>query len=248
MTVRDVYNCINEFAPFNTQMDFDNVGILIGDPAASVTKVVVSLDVTKNAVDFAAENGANLIITHHPIIFEPLRNVLAGSLVYDLVRNNINVISAHTNLDMAKGGVNDCLCEAIGLTNITPAVPCGEVYEARIGELKEPLNCDKFAELLNEKLKTRVKYTGNKQIKTVGVCSGSGGSLIYEMAACKVDAFVTADVKHNVFIDADTIGLALYDCGHYETENVVILPLKKRLEERFDFEILNFCCKVIKYI
>lgn len=247
MTVKDVYDFIDSFAPFCTQFDYDNSGILLGDENETVTLAVVTLDITAAAVDFAKSKNANLIITHHPIIFNPLKSVLSDGLVYKLATSGINVISAHTNLDMANGGVNDCLCEILNLRNITPIIPCGNVFEARTGELDRPTDCEDFAEFLSKTLSVRVKYTGNKKIKKVAVCGGSGAELLYAAKQHNCDALVTSDIKHNYFIDADTYGIALFDCGHYETENTVIRPLAKLLSEHFNKDFLPFDSGVIKY-
>ena len=122
MTVNDIYSFLNEFAPFDTACDFDNAGLLIGAKDAEVDKCIIALDCTEAVVDEAIQKGAQLIITHHPVIFSGLKSVLADSLVYRLIENNISVISAHTNLDIADGGVNDCLAKALGLKDVKKIV------------------------------------------------------------------------------------------------------------------------------
>lgn len=235
MKLKCIYEFLDSIAPFSTQLDFDNAGFLVGDPEAEFKGGVVALDVTSDAIEYALSLGANLIVTHHPVIFDPLRAVTADSLVYKLVKNGISVISAHTNLDMAEGGINDTLCEMLGLENIAGVIPAGDCFEARVGELDEELTSDEFGNLLSETFSgTGIKYVcGRKNIKKVGVCSGSGGSLLQDMAADGVDAFVTADVKHNVFLEAAEAGISLYDCGHYATEDVIVKPLAERLNQQF---------------
>lgn len=117
--VADILNKINSIAPFALTMDFDNTGLLVGDPTQPVKKALVALDCTMEAISEAKKMGAQLIVTHHPVIFHPLKKVTAGSVVYRLVQEGISVISAHTNLDIAGGGVNDCLAQKLGLENIT---------------------------------------------------------------------------------------------------------------------------------
>mgnify|MGYP002229604867 CR=1 FL=1 len=114
----DLYSAIDQFAPFSLSMDFDNTGILVGDRHQPVSKVLLALDCTIDVVNYAKEIGAQLIITHHPVIFHPIKRVNEDSVVYHLIRSQIAVISAHTNLDIAEGGVNDVLAQAIGLQNI----------------------------------------------------------------------------------------------------------------------------------
>lgn len=229
MKLQCVYDYLNKIAPFSTQMDFDNAGFLVGDKTLELTKAVVALDVTLGAIEYAKSIGANLIITHHPVIFNPLKTVLNDSLVYKLIKNNIAVISAHTNLDMAEGGVNDTLASVLNLKNVQGVCPLNNCSQARVGVLQNPLTCDEFAAFLKLKLNTPIKYVGQKTIKTVGVCSGSGGDLLESMKALGVDAFVTADVKHSMFILADTLGLPIFDCGHFNTEDIIVEPLCKQL-------------------
>ena len=120
MQVLDVYNFLNEIAPVGTALSFDNVGILVGDPSKEVKKAVVCLDCTPKVLELAVKESAELIITHHPIIFEPLKSLIKGedNVVYGCVENGVSVISMHTNLDVAVGGVNDCLANALELVDV----------------------------------------------------------------------------------------------------------------------------------
>ena len=136
MTVREIYDAIDRIAPFQTAMDFDNVGILVGDENVDVTKTLLCLDVTPRVLREAKSIGAELIISHHPVIFNPLRTVQPQSIVYALVQSGIAVISAHTNLDMAYPyGVNDALCRKLGLQNVRGILKEGETDIAYMGEL-----------------------------------------------------------------------------------------------------------------
>lgn len=249
MNVRDIYNFINEFAPFDTAAGFDNAGFLIGDKNAEVTGITVALDCYSAVIDEAVKNGCNLIVTHHPVIFDPLKKITADSRVYKLIKNGISVISAHTNLDAADGGVNDCLANKIGLFNVTGA---GEtqngVFEYRIGEINA-MSADDFAAHLAKVLNVRVKYCGkNGNISRVAICGGSGGSLLFEAAALGADALVTADCKHSVFVDADEFGTALFDCGHFNTEDVVTEPLGSMIRKKFkDIPVFTSHYTNIKY-
>lgn len=233
MTVKDIFDYLNEKFPTDTACDFDNVGLLVGDPNAEVKKAVVALDCTPSAVNTAITNCCQLIITHHPIIFNPLKQVLAGSAVYEVIKNGISVISMHTNLDVGIGGVNDCLSSALSLNNITK-VTAEDGYLLNIGELTSPLYPDGLAGYIKEKLGGAVKYYGaERQIKRILLCSGSGGSYIGEVLKHNCDALITADVKHNQFLDAERFGVSLYDAGHFDTEDVVTEPLKNMLEDKF---------------
>ena len=116
-TVKDIYNYIDSIAPFNSQEEWDNSGLLVGDENIEVSKVLFALDVTTDIIDQAVDGGADLIITHHPIIFKPVTDVLSDSLIYRLIKNNISIICAHTNYDKAVDGVNDILCKTVGFNS-----------------------------------------------------------------------------------------------------------------------------------
>ena len=123
MTVQDVYNKIDQAAPFSLAMEFDNPGLLVGDPSEEVNGALVALDVTDEVISEAVSRGANLIVTHHPVIYSPLKRVTSDLLVWKLVRENLSVISAHTNLDIARGGVNDILAEKLALSGVETLPP-----------------------------------------------------------------------------------------------------------------------------
>jgi len=144
----------------------------------------------------------------------------------------ISVISMHTNLDMGDGGVNDALCEKIGLKNITK-ITDSEGFILRKGEIA-PLPCDALAKQIREALGGAVKYSDNgKEIRNVLVCSGSGGDYIYLAKELGLDALITADVKHNIFTTAANLDIAVFDAGHFDTEDVIVDPLCKLLSEKF---------------
>lgn len=250
MQVLDIYNFLNEIAPVNTALDFDNVGILVGDPQKAVKKVVVCLDCTPQVVKMAVSKSAELIITHHPVIFEPLKSVVKSesNVVYDCLVNGISVISMHTNLDVAKGGVNDCLANVLELCDIK-TVTDDEGFSFRMGSLKAEMSADKLAEYVKYRLGGNVRYTdGKKPIKTVCVCGGSGSGEL-SVAMNIADALITADVKHNVFIEAASKGYTLLDAGHFHTENVVVTPLAKKLNDEIkNVEFIPFNGEEIKTV
>lgn len=233
MTVKDIFDFLNGIAPVNTACNFDNVGILVGDPSAEVSGAVVALDCTASAIKAAIKNNCELIITHHPVIFDPLKTVLAGSTVFELVKNGISVISMHTNLDIAVSGVNDCLCYALEFNNFEKR-PANDGYLLNFAELDTPLSADELAQYIKEKLGGSVKFTDSgKNIKKVAICSGSGGGYIFDTAVSGCDALITADVKHNIFIDSERLGISVFDAGHFNTEDVVTEPLKDLLSQKF---------------
>ncbi len=232
MTVNEILSYLDDKFPIFDALEFDNVGLLIGDGKAKVKKALISLDCTLETVERAVETGAELIITHHPVIFNPLKNVLSGSVAYELLKNNISVISMHTNLDVAEGGVNDCLCKALGLFDVKPYVS-SDGFTLRSAKCKE-IAPEAFAENLKQKLGGMVKYVeGKKPIEKLLVCSGSGGEFVYNAVADGFDALISADIKHHQFLDAQNAGISIFDCGHFNTEDVVIEPLKELLKNRF---------------
>ena len=233
MIVYDVLDFLDEKYDFSTSQPYDNVGHLVGSLYDKVKGILVCLDITDEVITKAIEEDANLIVSHHPVIFDPLKSVTDGDLVYRLVRNGISVISAHTNLDQADGGVNEHLAEIIGLKNIEK-IADSDGFLYRIGEFEEAVTTEQLAKTVGEKLKTAVRYVGNHSyIKRVAVCSGSGGSMLSEIAGQAVDAYVTADIKHDVFLDAHRLGITLIDGGHFATEDIIVTPLAKILAEKF---------------
>ena len=192
----------------------------------------MALDCTASAIKTAIKNNCELIITHHPVIFDPLKTVLTGSTVFELIKSGISVISMHTNLDIAVSGVNDCLCRVLGFDNFEKR-PASDGYLLNFAELDTPLSADELARHIKEKLGGSVKFTDSgKNIKRVALCSGSGGGYAFDTAVSCCDALVTADVKHNIFIDTERLGISVFDAGHFNTEDVVTEPLKGLLSEK----------------
>ena len=231
--VIDFYNFIDGIAPFATQESWDNSGCLVGDGEKEVTKVLVALDATENVLNEAAEKGAELIITHHPVIFGSLKEFHPKNIAFLAAEKGIAIISAHTCLDIADGGVNDCLAETLGFKNVVK-VDDGEGL-MRMGELKEALSYEEFVKYVAEKLSVGgIKYTPtDKKIKKVAVCGGSGGDLYSFAIKAGADAFVTANIKHNQWIEMRREGFCVLDAGHFCTENTVIEPLAKKLSDNF---------------
>lgn len=237
--VIDFYKFIDSIAPFETQESWDNSGFLVGNGEKEVKKVLLALDVTEPVLKEAAEKGADLVVSHHPVIFGALKEFHPKNIAFLAAEKGIAIISAHTCLDIAEGGVNDCLAAALGLQNVTK-IDDGEGL-LRIGELKKELSCEDFVKYVAEKINVGgIKYTPtDKMIKKVAVCGGSGGDLYPFAMAFGADAFVTANIKHNVFIDIRRDKFCVLDAGHFCTENTVIKPLAEKIENAFpDSEII----------
>ena len=227
MTVQEIYAYLHNRAPFDTAEGWDNPGMLVGDPNRAVSRVLVALDATAGAVDTAEAVGADLILTHHPVIFAPLKKLSAQSIPYRLAAAGIDLIAAHTNLDKAEGGVNDTLAARLGLSDVVVAA---DEY-TRIGTLPEPMTAKDFAAHVAAVLDTPVRYSGDKTVQTVAVCGGSGGDFMLRSIG-RADAYVTGEVRHHEWLAAAD-GINVIEAGHYATEVPVVDTLCAWLTEAF---------------
>lgn len=243
-TVREIYEYIDSIAPFHTQEDWDNSGMLVGDIDKEVSSAAVVLDVTLSAVRTAKKLGADLIISHHPVIFKAQKSFKKGNIAYELAANEISAICAHTNLDAAVGGVNDVLAEKLELVEVAPvSFDGGNVPLLRMGMVDGPaVPVEDFAKFVKDKLGcTAVRYSvGKNEIKNVVVCGGSGCSLIDEAVSLEADAFVTGDASHHDFLNAADAGITLIAAGHFNTEDIVIEPFAKKIAAKFgDIKVIR---------
>ena len=230
---------MNEIAPFKTAQDFDNVGLLIGDLNAKVRNCVVSLDVTRDVLKLAKEKNAELIVSHHPIIFDGLKKILKEYLIYDVLQSKISIITAHTNLDVAEFGVSFCLAKALELLDVN--VLENSMGFGRIGHLKESLDSSEFIKYVSKKLKTPVRAVkSSNKIKNVAVVSGSGHFALKAAKENSADALVTGESKHDVLIKAFNENFCFVDASHFATENVFCSFLVDMLREKFKHEGVNF--------
>ncbi len=235
-------------APSEAKCPWDNVGLLVGDEGQRISRVFVCLDITGENVKAAVDFGANLIISHHPLIFEPLKNItentVTGSIVRTLIQHNISAFCMHTSFDVADGGMNDLLAQRLGLENVrkfTPDECVGEDGEAidgigRVGVLERPMPLSEFLLYIKSVLGSKaLKYAGdlNENVQTVALCSGSGGSEMYAAYHSGADVYVTADLKHDHGRIAEELGLNIVDAGHFETENIICEFLSEFFLHRF---------------
>lgn len=233
-TVTHIYDAIDRLAPFWLTMDFDNTGILVGDRNREIACALLALDCTPAVVEQARQLGAQLIITHHPVIFHPLKRVNEDAVVYQLIRSDIAVISAHTNLDIAQGGVNDALASAIGLRDCRGLELLNEqtgAWLGRVGTLPEPLSPEAFAAHVKSCLNAAsVKFAATpRAIHTVALCSGSGADCLDAAISAGADALLTSEVKQHEYLAAAAAGISIFDAGHFDTEDIVIEPLRDYL-------------------
>ncbi len=236
VTVKNISDYIDSIAPYNTKCDWDNCGLLIGDINKEVKKIGFALDMTSEVLSDAIDKGVDLIITHHPIIFRPMKNFLKGNLAYDLAVSGISAISAHTCFDCAQGGVNDVLCELLGIKNAV-GVPDEEcpVPMARIGDI-EPMTSVEFSKKVADVLGTACRVADcDNIIKKVAVCGGSGpDDFLFTSAQMGADVIITGEIKHHIFLAAKEIGVTAIQAGHYETENPAVSALMKYINNEFN--------------
>lgn len=241
MTVREIYNYIDSFSPFKTQASWDNSGLLVGDFSSEVKKAVVCLDVSEKEIDFTLKEQAQLIISHHPVIFRPQKNFLCGNVAYNAAVNGLSIISVHSNLDKAVGGVNDTLCTELGLdfTKCDDSVCDGFL---NIAVLKKEIPASQLAEYIKNKLGGAVRYCDSgKTVTRVGVCSGSGADFIAEAKALGCDGYITGDASYHEFLEAKASGISLFAAGHFETEVIFVKSFTEKLKNKFtDTEFVGF--------
>lgn len=232
VTIGDIYGYIDAVAPFELQLGFDNAGLLVGDKNREVSSVLVALDITAGVVREAASLGCQLVVSHHPVLFDPIKRLYADSPVYALASGGIAAICAHTNLDIADGGVNDCLAARIGLVGAAKVPGCDIGVMGRLPKACTP---PKFACMVRDRLGCRaVQFVeGSSMIEKVAVIGGAGGEYIDEMFALGADAVVTGEVKHHMLMDIHDKGRTVIIAGHFSSEAVVLEPLAERLRERF---------------
>ena len=225
LKVQQVFDFINERAPFETQLAYDNSGLLVGDPGREVTGIHFALDVTNKVIDEAVSNGANLIITHHPMMFSPIKRLVEtdyqARLLCRLIREGISLISAHTNLDQAAGGINDVLAAQIGLKGFV-----------RVGTLPAPMTAGALAQTIGAALGDVVRVMGDPSamVEKVGMCSGSGSDEWPAAAAMGAQAFLTGEAKHHIALEASDAGVVILEAGHHATEEPGIFALADALQ------------------
>ena len=238
MKIRELYNYLNEIAPFNNQDKSDNAGLLVGDYDAEVWKILVCLDVTKSVVSEAVDKGINLIIAHHPLMYRPISKILSNDPLHTLVRNNISLIAAHTNLDVAVGGIADLMLARLGLPKseivLLPINPDGSGY-GRIVELDSPVSAKDLAEKCKSAFDcTVVRYVDSgKALSRIGVSSGGAKESVEVALRAGCDAFICGEVSHDRMIFAADYGLTLIEAGHFHTEDIFCEDLVDRLKSRF---------------
>jgi len=243
-TVQDVYQFIQGKAPFELQMDFDNAGFLVGRADRPVSRILIALDITESVIDEAIQSGAQLIVSHHPVIWGSAKSVndqtATGRKLLSMIENGIAAICAHTNLDAVSGGVNDALALKLGLCDIEQLHQDGIDEQGnpygigRVGCVPEQSLYDFALAVKNLLGSNGIRLVdGGRPVHKIAVGGGSCSGMMEDVIAKGCDTFVTSDVKYDGFLDAKAMGINLIDAGHYPTENVVCPVLKSWLEKQF---------------
>ncbi len=247
MFIKDIIKIIEDIAPIHLKEDFDNIGLLIGNEEERINKILLALDITDEVIEEAIYENCNLIITHHPIIFKSIKNINSnsdlGKKIIKLIKNDISVYTAHTNLDSCSVGTNDVLFDLLNLQNKSVLIPnkndntCGL---GRVGELKDLLSLESFINVVKQKLNIEtISYCDDndglkKNIKKVGLCTGSAGKFEYINVAKNMgcDVYITGDLDFHGAQLAKQLGISLIDAKHYNTEVIVLPKIKEYLLER----------------
>jgi len=236
VTVKKLYDFLNSIAPFDLIEEYDNVGLIVGDNKQIVEKAMVTLDVTTEVIAEAIKNDVNCIISHHPVLFSPVSKINEKEKIFHLIRNDISVISAHTNLDYAIGGVNDVLAAKLSIKDIHFLSNDNTHTIGRQGEISQPMILPDFARLIKIVLGLKsIKFTDTgRMVKKVAIIGGSGGDDIDKVLECDADTFVTSDLKYKHFLYAKEKNLNLIDAGHYNTEILIVPVMQKWIQDYFN--------------
>lgn len=253
MTVQQIYDKLSERVPEALREAWDNDGLMVADNTQrEVKRALISLDVTENIVDYAVSSGIDLIVSHHPLIFKPLASVTEDThvarKVIKLIKHGIAVISLHTRLDKVEGGVNDLLCDIIGLKNVEPF---GDGALGRIGTLDEEITLEDFSYLVKGLLDCDGVKVADALIPVsrVAIVGGDGKSYVNDALSLGADTFLSGRIGYNVMAEASEMGINLVEAGHFFTEHPVTAFLQAqlmRLDPEMYVEIVN--SNVIKLI
>lgn len=240
MKLSEIAEIIETLAPKNLALEWDNVGLIIGDKDREIKKAVVSLDFNCEVLEYAVKENVDLIITHHPAIFGGIKSITDKNYL-KCIENKISVYSAHTNLDVAEGGVNDALSEVLGLKDVE------SFGMLRVGKTEKCM-AEKYIEHIKTVLSVpAVRVSGDlkKQVEKVGLIGGAGGEDVTFALEKGCDLYLTGEAKYHEAQFASDNDIVLVTAGHYETEICVVNKLAKYLEENTNIEIIPFIEKNI---
>ncbi|MGD9279694.1 MAG: Nif3-like dinuclear metal center hexameric protein [Desulfobacterales bacterium] len=253
-TVAKIKQIMDELAPPLLAEEWDNVGLQIGDPRQPVRRIWVALDPTLHVVKAACQKKVDLLITHHPLIFRPLKTIdfdtPGGSIIQMAAHHKLAIFSAHTNLDIVRDGVNDVLAQRLGLQNPTVLKPVqvgerakeeiaalsggeAEFGIGRIGSLAKAGSLNSLVSMVKKRLKLDfVKVAGDLEMKVtrVAICSGSGSGLMEAFLSSKAQAYISGDIHYHDALEANSLNRAIIDIGHFPSEHLMVDALARQLE------------------
>ncbi|MGD9412213.1 MAG: Nif3-like dinuclear metal center hexameric protein [Desulfobacterales bacterium] len=253
-TVAKIKQIMDELAPPLLAEEWDNVGLQIGDPRQPVRRIWVALDPTLHVVKAACQKKVDLLITHHPLIFRPLKTIdfdtPGGSIIQMAAQHKLAIFSAHTNLDIVRDGVNDVLAQRLGLQNPTVLKPVqvgerakeeiaalsggeAEFGIGRIGSLAKAGSLNSLVSMVKKRLKLDfVKVAGDLEMKVtrVAICSGSGSGLMEAFLSSKAQAYISGDIHYHDALEANSLNRAIIDIGHFPSEHLMVDALARQLE------------------
>lgn len=227
MMLKDVMAVLDTIAPFEVAEEWDNVGLMVGDLESPINSALVALDPSLEVIQTAKEGGIDLILTHHPLIFHPLARIdlqeVIAKKIAMLILARINLISMHTNLDKAPGGVADELAKRLALNDVR-----SHGY-MRIGFVSRPTTMNEWITELS--IRDARLIDNHREVSMVAVCPGSGMEHWKHALSLGCDTFVTGDVRYHAGLDAKEAGMNVVDLGHFGTEEIIVTPLSERLKQ-----------------
>ena len=240
--VNDVITYLETNFPKSLAYDWDNIGLNIGSIHSEIKKILITLDVTESVVNEAIKTGANLIVTHHPFIFTPLKSInidsRQGRIIKLCIKNDISIYAMHTNYDIADDGMNDVLAKKLGIKNTKPLTLLKHDSDygiGRIGELDQRMDIFEYINLVKMVLNietANLVEAGSKEIKTVAIVGGSGSKSLEDAKKMGADLFITGDVTYHTALDAIDFGVSVLDVGHF-VEVVMLSDVAMLLGEKF---------------
>ena len=239
MKVKDIIKVIEDFAPLSIQEGWDNSGLCVGSPEDEVTSVLLALDCTPELVDEAVSCGADMIVTHHPLIFSGLKKIspddMVGEAVIKAIRSGISIYAAHTSADKVLEGVSGAMAAKLGLVNVTVLDEDGEgTGLGAVGDLPQPMTAEQAVALVKDRFALKAMKTSRPSdgmISRVAMCGGSGGSLIKAARKAGAQLYISGDISYHNFFTPD--GFMIMDIGHYESEIEIVDILFSLIKKNF---------------
>ena len=239
MRVKDIIKVIEDFAPLSIQEGWDNSGLCVGSPEDDVTSVLLALDCTPELVDEAVACGADMIVTHHPLIFSGLKKIspedMVGEAVIKAIRAGISIYAAHTSADKVLEGVSGAMAAKLGLVNVTVLDEDGEgTGLGAVGDLPQPMTAEQAVAFVKDRFALKAMKTSRPSdgmISRVAMCGGSGGSLIKAARKAGAQLYISGDISYHNFFTSD--GFMIMDIGHYESEIEIVDILFSLIKKNF---------------